>query len=72
MSMPIYPFVITAFVLFGIGMFGFLARRNIILMFISVEIMLNWPAASAASDSLCWCPGIWARPLGCSQGPSKA
>ena len=28
-------------VLFGIGLFGFLARRNIILMFVSVEIMLN-------------------------------
>ncbi len=28
-------------VLFGIGVFGFLARRNIILMLISVEIMLN-------------------------------
>ena len=28
-------------VLFGIGMFGFLARRNIILMLISVEVMLN-------------------------------
>ncbi len=28
-------------VLFGIGAFGFLARRNIILMLISVEVMLN-------------------------------
>ena len=28
-------------VLFAIGAFGFLARRNIILMFISVEIMLT-------------------------------
>ena len=28
-------------VLFGIGMFGFLARRNIILMLISIEVMLN-------------------------------
>ncbi len=28
-------------VLFGIGVFGFLARRNIILMFVSVEVMLN-------------------------------
>jgi NADH-quinone oxidoreductase subunit K len=28
-------------ILFGIGVFGFLARRNIILMFISVEVMLN-------------------------------
>ncbi len=27
--------------LFGIGLFGFLARRNLLLMFISVEIMLN-------------------------------
>ena len=28
-------------VLFGIGLFGFLARGNIILMFVAVEIMLN-------------------------------
>jgi len=28
-------------VLFGIGMFGFLARRNIILMLVSIEVMLN-------------------------------
>jgi len=28
-------------ILFGIGMFGFLARRNVILMFVSVEVMLN-------------------------------
>ncbi len=28
-------------VLFGIGMIGFLGRRNIILMLVSVEIMLN-------------------------------
>ena len=28
-------------VLFGIGVFGFLARRNIILMLISIEVMLN-------------------------------
>ena len=28
-------------VLFGIGAFGFLARRNVILMLVSVEVMLN-------------------------------
>ena len=28
-------------VLFGIGLFGFLSRRNIILMLVSIEIMLN-------------------------------
>jgi NADH-quinone oxidoreductase subunit K len=27
--------------LFGIGAFGFLARRNLILMLVSVEVMLN-------------------------------
>jgi NADH-quinone oxidoreductase subunit K len=28
-------------ILFAIGLFGFLARRNIILMLVSTEIMLN-------------------------------
>ncbi len=28
-------------ILFAIGIFGFLARRNIILMLVSVEVMLN-------------------------------
>ena len=28
-------------ILFGIGVFGFLSRRNIILMLVSVEVMLN-------------------------------
>ncbi len=28
-------------ILFAIGLFGFLARRNIILMFVSIEVMLN-------------------------------
>jgi NADH-quinone oxidoreductase subunit K len=28
-------------VVFAIGVFGFLARRNIIIMFMSIELMLN-------------------------------
>lgn len=28
-------------VMFSIGVFGFLARRNLIIMFISIELMLN-------------------------------
>ena len=35
--------------LFGIGMIGFLARRNIILMLVSVEIMLNAVNVSLAA-----------------------
>jgi NADH-quinone oxidoreductase subunit K len=39
-------------VLFAIGMIGFLARRNIILMLVSVEIMLNAVNVSLAGFSL--------------------
>jgi NADH-quinone oxidoreductase subunit K len=38
-------------VLFGIGLFGFLARRNIILMLISIEVMLNAVNVSLAAFS---------------------
>jgi NADH-quinone oxidoreductase subunit K len=38
-------------VLFGIGLVGFLARRNIILMLVSVEIMLNSVNVSLAAFS---------------------
>ncbi len=38
-------------ILFGIGAFGFLARRNIILMLVSVEVMLNAVNLSLAAFS---------------------
>jgi NADH-quinone oxidoreductase subunit K len=38
-------------VLFGIGLIGFLGRRNIILMLVSVEIMLNAVNVSLAGFS---------------------
>lgn len=38
-------------VLFGIGVFGFLARRNIILMLVSTEVMLNAVNLSLAGFS---------------------
>ena len=41
MIVPIGTIVGLSAVLFGIGAFGFLARRNIILMLVSVEVMLN-------------------------------
>lgn len=37
--------------LFTIGVFGFLARRNIIIMFISIELMLNAVNISLVSFS---------------------
>ncbi len=41
MIVPVGTIVGLSAVLFGIGVFGFLARRNIILMIVSVEVMLN-------------------------------
>ena len=38
-------------VIMGIGVFGFLARRNIILMFVSIEVMLNAVNLSLAGFS---------------------
>lgn len=34
-------YLVVSTLLFGIGAFGFLARRNAILMLISIELMLN-------------------------------
>ena len=37
--------------LFAIGLFGFLARRNVILMLVSIEVMLNAVNVSLAGFS---------------------
>jgi NADH-quinone oxidoreductase subunit K len=39
--MGLQAYLIVSAMLFAIGMFGFLARRNAILMLISIELMLN-------------------------------
>ena len=41
MIVPMETILALSAILFGIGAFGFLARRNIILMLISIEVMLN-------------------------------
>ena len=51
MIVPIGSIVGLSAVLFGIGVFGFLARRNIILMLISIEVMLNAVNLSLAGFS---------------------
>ena len=51
MIVPVSVVVTLSAVLFGIGVFGFLARRNIILMLVSVEIMLNAVILSLAGFS---------------------
>lgn len=38
---PLSWYMALAAILFSIGVYGFLVRRNIIIMFLSIELMLN-------------------------------
>jgi len=38
---PLSWYMLLSIVIFTIGVFGFLSRRNIIIMFMSIELMLN-------------------------------
>ncbi len=51
MTIPMDAILGLSAILFGIGAFGFLARRNIILMFVSIEVMLNAVNLSLAGFS---------------------
>ncbi|UCH45308.1 MAG: NADH-quinone oxidoreductase subunit NuoK [Nitrospiraceae bacterium] len=41
MLVPLNWYIILSAIMFSIGVVGFLARRNLIIMFISIELMLN-------------------------------
>jgi NADH-quinone oxidoreductase subunit K len=51
MTVPLNVVFGLSAILFGIGVFGFLARRNIILMLVSIEVMLNAANLSLAGFS---------------------
>ncbi len=51
MIVPVGVILGLSAILVGIGVFGFLARRNIILMLVSVEVMLNAVILSLAGFS---------------------
>ena len=51
LMVPVGAYLGLSAVLFGIGLIGFLGRRNIILMLVSVEIMLNAVNVSLAAFS---------------------
>ncbi|RJQ44485.1 MAG: NADH-quinone oxidoreductase subunit NuoK [Nitrospiraceae bacterium] len=38
---PLSWYIVLSAIVFSIGVFGFLARRNLIIVFMSVELMLN-------------------------------
>ncbi len=41
MSLPAAWYLVLAALLFGIGAFGLLTRRNVLIMFMCIELMLN-------------------------------
>jgi NADH-quinone oxidoreductase subunit K len=41
MMTPIYYYLVLSAVLFAIGVTGVLVRRNVIVMFLAIELMLN-------------------------------
>jgi NADH-quinone oxidoreductase subunit K len=49
--MPVDAYLGLSAILFAIGLIGFLGRRNIILMLVSVEVMLNAVNVSLAAFS---------------------
>ena len=48
---PLSWYIILSAVMFSIGVFGFLARRNLIILFMSIELMLNSVNISLAAFS---------------------
>src|ERR1044071_2020937 len=55
--MPPQPLMVLGAVLFGLGLIGFLVRRNLIIMFLSTEVMfqgvlLNLVGMGAANGNL--------------------
>jgi len=48
---PLSWYIILSAIIFSIGVFGFLARRNLIIVFMSIELMLNSVNISLAAFS---------------------
>ena len=38
---PLQWYMVLSVIVFAIGVFGFLSRKNVIIMFMSIELMLN-------------------------------
>jgi NADH-quinone oxidoreductase subunit K len=38
---PLHWYMVLSMIVFAVGVFGFLSRKNIIIIFMSIELMLN-------------------------------
>ncbi len=54
MIVPLNHILLLSTILFGLGMFCTLARRNLIMMLLGVEVMLNAAAVAFVGASLHW------------------
>jgi NADH-quinone oxidoreductase subunit K len=48
-ALPLHHYLVVGAILFALGMIGFLARRNLILMFLCAEMMLQGAAINFAA-----------------------
>jgi NADH-quinone oxidoreductase subunit K len=54
MPVPVQAGLVVSAVLFGLGLFGVLARRNIIVILMSIEVMLNAAALAFVCAGARW------------------
>jgi NADH-quinone oxidoreductase subunit K len=54
MSVPVFYFQALAAILFALGVLGVLTRRNVIVIFMSIELMLNAANLSLVAFSRLW------------------
>jgi len=70
MSVPTEHLLILASILFGLGVFGFLIRKNAIIVLASIELMLNAANLVFLAGSRHWFqPGLDPGDLSPYQGP---
>ena len=54
MSVPTEHLLVLAAILFGLGVLGFLSRRNVIIVLASIELMLNAANLTFVAGSRAW------------------
>lgn len=58
-SIPLEHFLMLSMVLFSIGMYGVLARRNAVLILMSVELMLNAVSINMVAFAVYTAPSLF-------------
>jgi NADH:ubiquinone oxidoreductase subunit K len=59
-SVPLEHFIVLSSILFSIGVYGVLARRNAVLILMSVELMLNAVSINMVAFAVYTAPSLFA------------